>query len=194
MNANPVNFPAYFSNFQGQELFNHTLFGNKGLGGFPNPYADMVKGYQDYFQSTILSQAQLRQNLDFITDGLELRAMASIKSYSRNSSSRQFTPFYYGIAEIDSDEGVNYSIYQIQEGTEYLETPSVNTESNNNTYFELVTEYNRTFNERHGFGGLFVFYRSESLNTLNNENAYSTLPRRNMGVSGRLSYLSLIHI
>ena len=128
----------------------------------------MVKGYQDYFQSTILSQAQLRQNLDFITDGLELRAMASIKSYSRNSSSRQFTPFYYGIAEIDSDEGVNYSIYQIQEGTEYLETPSVNTESNNNTYFELVTEYNRTFNERHGFGGLFVFYRSESLNTLNN--------------------------
>ena len=188
MNANPVNFPAYFSNFQGQELFNHTLFGNKGLGGFPNPYADMVKGYQDYFQSTILSQAQLRQNLDFITDGLELRAMASIKSYSRNSSSRQFTPFYYGIAEIDSDEGVNYSIYQIQEGTEYLETPSVNTESNNNTYFELVTEYNRTFNERHGLGGLFVFYRSESLNTLNNENAYSTLPRRNMGVSGRLSY------
>ena len=25
MNANPVNFPAYFSDFQGQELFNHTL-------------------------------------------------------------------------------------------------------------------------------------------------------------------------
>ena len=189
MQANPVNFPAYFNNIPNQEIFNHTLFGNKGLGGYPNPYADMVKGYRDYSQSTILSQAQLRQNLDFITPGLELRAMASIKSYSRNSTQREYTPFYYGVAEIDTEQGVNYFLYQIQEGTEYLNNPVVSTESNSNTYYELITEYNRGFNDgKHNLGALFVYYASESLNTLNNENAFSTLPRRNMGLSGRVSY------
>ena len=188
MQANPVNFPAYFENLDNQYLYKHTLFGNKGLGGFPNPYADMVKGYRDHFRSTILSQAQLRQNLDFITEGLELRAMASIRSYSRNASQREFTPFFYGISEVETEQGVDYNIYQINEGTEYLNTPSVGTESNNNTYFEIVTEYNRLFRDKHQFGGLFVFYFSEALNTLSNQNAFSTLPRRNMGLSGRLSY------
>ena len=31
MKANPVNFPAYYNNVPNQEIFNHTLFGNKGL-------------------------------------------------------------------------------------------------------------------------------------------------------------------
>lgn len=84
---------------------------------------------------------------------------------------------------------MNYFLYQIQEGTEFLNNPIVSTESNSNTYYELITEYNRGFNDdKHNLGALFVYYASESLNTLNNENAFSTLPRRNMGLSGRVSY------
>ena len=39
------------------------------MGGYPNPYADMVKGYKDRFTNTILSQVQLEQDLGFIHRG-----------------------------------------------------------------------------------------------------------------------------
>jgi TonB-linked SusC/RagA family outer membrane protein len=188
MQANPVNFPKYFEKDETTQYFNHTLFGNKGNGGYPNPYAEMVKGYKDRFSSTILSQFQLEQDLGFITEGLKFRGMASVKNYSTNENTRSFTPFYYGLAEVQSDQGVQNFLYQIQEGTEYLNNPSVSNFANSNFYFELITEYNRTFSEKHQVGGLLVFNRTELLNTIGGQSAYSTLPSRNMGVSGRLTY------
>jgi len=136
MQANPVNFPMYFEKDESTQFLNHSLFGNKGNGGFPNPYAEMVRGYRDRFTSTILSQVQLLQDLDFITEGLEFRGMASIRSYSMNQSSRAFTPFYYGLSELNTDLGVQHSLYQIQEGTEFLNDPSIDNQANSSFYFE----------------------------------------------------------
>ena len=187
MQANPANFPKYYR-YPDNLGFNHTLFGNKGNGGFPNPYADMVKGYKDRFTNTIFSQVQIEQDLDFITEGLKFRGMASVRTYAENQNTREYTPFYYGMAEVDTEEGILNFLYQIQEGTEYLNNPSVNNYGNSNFYYELVTEYNRTFNELHDVGGLLVFNFSESLNTIGGNSAFSTLPSRNMGLSGRFSY------
>ena len=98
-------------------------------------------------------------------------------------------PFYYGLSEIQTDEGIDYSLYQIQEGTEYLNEPSVSNNGNSNFYYELVAEYNREFNEKHEFGGLLVANFTEALNTIGGGNtSFSTLPSRNMGVSGRFTY------
>ncbi|HYW96195.1 MAG TPA: TonB-dependent receptor, partial [Bacteroidales bacterium] len=188
MQANPVNFPMYFEKTYETRYLNHTLFGNQGNGGYPNPYADMVRGYRDMFTSTILSQFQVEQDLDFITNGLKFRGMGSVKSYSLNSTSRSYTPFYYGIRELDSDMGVLHSLYQVQEGTEYLTDPIVGNDANSSFYFELITQYNRRFKEKHDVGGLLVFTRKEALNTIAGSTAYSTLPSRNMGLSGRLTY------
>jgi TonB-linked SusC/RagA family outer membrane protein len=188
MQANPVNFPKYFEKDEETQFLNHTLFGNKGNGGYPNPYADMVRGYRDRFTSTILSQVQLIQDLDFVTKGLQFRGMASIRSYSMNQSSRSFTPFYYGMAEINTEEGILHSLYQVQEGTEFLNDPVVENQANSSFYFEGIFQYNRSFNERHDVGGLMVFTRKESLNTIAGSTAYSTLPSRNLGVSGRFTY------
>ncbi len=188
MQANPVNFPKYYT-FEDEVLkSNHTLFGNKGNGGFPNPYAEMVKGYKDRFTSTILSQVQIEQDLDFITEGLSLRAMAAIKSYGETENKRNFDPFYYGIAEIQTEEGVINALYQIQEGTEFLNNPITSNNVNSNFYYEFVTQYDRLFNEKHQIGGLLVFNFSESLNTISGNSAFSTLPSRNMGLSGRATY------
>nr|WP_320154015.1 TonB-dependent receptor [uncultured Draconibacterium sp.] len=187
MQANPVNFPKYYENAEPYLYVNHTLFGNKGNGGMPNPYADMVKGYKDRFTSTILSQFQLEQDLDFITEGLKFRGMASVRNYSMNENAREFTPFYYGMAEVETDDGIQHELYQIQEGTEYLNDPAVQNQANSSFYFELVTQYNRLFGDKHDIGGLLVFTRKESLNTLGG-NAYSTLPSRNLGLSGRATY------
>ena len=107
IDASPVNFPKYYTFDEDSTLkFNHTLFGNKGNGGYPNPYAEMVKGYKNRFTSTILSQVQIEQDLDFITKGLSFRALAAIKSYSRTENKRSFTPFYYGVLETQTNFGI----------------------------------------------------------------------------------------
>ena len=135
-----------------------------------------------------MSQVELRQKLDFITEGLKFRGMASVRTYTENENNRSFVPFYYGMGEVNTDQGVEYSLYQIQEGTEYLGDPVVSTYGNSNFYYELVTEYNRLFNEKHQVGGLVVFNFSEALNTIGGQGAFATLPSRNMGLSGRFSY------
>jgi len=187
MQANPVNFPKYYQPLDPTQYYNHTLFGNKGNGSMPNPYADMVMGYKDRFNSTILAQFELEQDLDFVTKGLMLRAMASVKTYSSNENSRSFTPFYYGLADVDTESGIIHELYEIQEGTEFLNDPIVANYANSSFYFEIVTQYNRTFAKRHDVGGLLVFTRKEALNTLGG-NAYATLPSRNLGLAGRFTY------
>ena len=186
--ANPANFPKVFETDEITQFFNHTLFGNKGNGGFPNPYAESVKGFRDRFANTTLAQFQVNQDLSFITEGLKLRAMASVRTYTENQNERSFTPFFYGLSEIETPTGIVNTLYQIQEGTEFLNNPTVNNYGNSNFYYEGVLEYNRNFNEKHEVGGLLVTYFQEALNTIGGNTAFSTLPSRNMGISGRASY------
>lgn len=186
--ANPANFPKVFDTDEITQNFNHTLFGNKGNGGFPNPYAESVRGFRDRFSNTTLAQFQLNQDLSFITEGLKLRAMASVRTYTENQNERSFTPFYYGLSEIETPTGIVNTLYQIQEGTEFLNNPTVNNNGNSNFYYEGVIEYNRNYSEKHEIGGLLVTYFQEALNTIGGNTAFSTLPSRNMGISGRASY------
>ncbi|HET9569938.1 MAG TPA: TonB-dependent receptor [Bacteroidales bacterium] len=187
MQANPVNFPKYYLKDESTQFVNHVLFGNKGNGGYPNPYAEMVRGYKDRFSSTTTAQFQLEQDLDMLTKGLKLRGMASLNSYSMSEVSRGFTPFYYGLKEVDSETGVLHSIEQISEGTEYLTTSANNKSASNSFYFEGVGQYNRVFNSKHDVGGLIVVYARELLTDAGND-VFSSLPFRNMGISGRATY------
>mgnify|MGYP000165071707 CR=1 FL=1 len=84
--ANPANFPKVFEADEASANFNHTLFGNKGNGGFPNPYAESVRGFKDRFSNTTLAQFQINQDLGFIPDGLKLRALASVRTYTENQN------------------------------------------------------------------------------------------------------------
>lgn len=186
--ANPANFPKAYEPDEATQNFNHTLFGNKGNGGFPNPYAESVKGFRDRFANTTLAQFQINQDLKFITEGLKLRAMASVRTYTENQNERSFTPFFYGASEIQTPTGLINSLIQIQEGTEFLNNPTVNNNGNSNFYYEAVLEYNKTFNEKHAVSGLLVNYFQEALNTIGGNTAFSTLPSRNTGISGRTSY------
>jgi len=187
MQANPVNFPKYYDKDESTQFVNHVLFGNKGNGGYPNPYAEMVRGYKDRFSSTTTAQFQLEQDLSMITKGLKLRGMASLNSYSLSEVARGFTPFYYGLKEVDGESGVIHSIEQISEGTEYLTTGTSYKTANNSFYFEGVAQYNRVFGDKHDIGGLLVGYARELLTDASSD-VYSSLPFRNMGISGRTTY------
>ena len=114
--------------------------------------------------------------------------MAAIKSYSSTENRRSFTPFFYGVSEVQTESGIENKLYQIQEGTEYLNENQTDNYVNSNYYYEFVSQYDRLFADKHQIGGLIVFNFSESLNTISGGSALANLPSRNMGLSGRATY------
>jgi TonB-linked SusC/RagA family outer membrane protein len=199
MNVNPVEFPAFYAPDSANVSTEHVLFGNippdpsSGLGSMQNPFADLAKGYKDHFKSTINAQFAVNQDLTFIAEGLSARIGATIQSYGFFSSSRQYTPYYYNIRKYN-DIKDSYLLQNIAVGNEALSKPEVNQEANARTYFEGRVLYSRTFG-KHATSALIVGTAEEKMNQIKGEDGkplaesvYTTLPSRNLGVAGRLTY------
>jgi TonB-linked SusC/RagA family outer membrane protein len=97
------------------------------------------------------------------------------------------TPFYYGLTTVNGELGVQHTLTQLTEGTETLNDPESWSTAYSNFYFEVAAQYNRTFG-KHDVGALLVGQMKESLNTISGNNAFATLPSRNLGLSGRITY------
>ncbi len=61
----------------------------------------MVKGYKDYSRTSIVAQGRMKQNLDFITKGLNIRGLNSTTVMSIRCS-RFYNPNYYALGEYNS--------------------------------------------------------------------------------------------
>ncbi|GHV65519.1 SusC/RagA family TonB-linked outer membrane protein [Bacteroidia bacterium] len=192
MRSDPVRFPAYYAPDAANEFTKHILFGNDGTAAdFINPYADMVKGYKDYSKSLMMAQFELKQKLDFITEGLNVRGLFSTNRYSYFDVDRYYNPFYYSVANYDryKDE------YQLRllnpdgskGGTEFLEYTEGAKQVKTTTYIELAANYDRTFADKHAVSGLVVYTRRNVLEA-NAGSLQLSLPSRNQGVSGRATY------
>ena len=116
MNANPVLFPAEYLPDKANQRAKQILFGNYTGGTYLNPYANMVKGYKEYANSTMMAQFELKQKLDFFTKGLELRAMFNTQRYSYFENKRQYTPYYYMIDVYDKENDI-YTLKSLNEGS-----------------------------------------------------------------------------
>ena len=188
MRTNPVLFPAYYKPDSTNRYTQHILFGNYDKGQYNNPYADMVKGYKDYTTSQMSAQFELKQQLDFITEGLSLRALFNTNRYSYFDVSRFYTPFYYQVSMYDKTSD-QYQLAPINEllGTEYLDYREGTKEINSTTYFETALNWTRTFNKKHTLNGLLVYTMREQL-FANAGNLQNSLPYRNLGLAGRVTY------
>jgi len=188
MRADPVAFPATFAPDATYAHVKHILFGNYDQGQYINPYADMVKGYRQYSKSTMMAQFEMKQKLNFITEGLSLRGLFSTNRYGEFDVRRAYVPYFYSVTYYDKikdeyflncinpntgEETLNYS-----EGQKILNTT---------LYFESALNYDRNFNDKHGVSGMLVF----TIRNYFEANAGSltlSLPHRNVGLSGRFTY------
>ena len=188
MRTNPVLFPAYYKPDSANVFTKHILFGNYDKGQYINPYADMTKGYKDYTTSQMSAQFELKQQLDFITEGLSLRAMFNTNRYSYFEVSRYYTPFYYQASMYDKTSDT-YTLDPLNElsGTEYLDYNEGTKDINSTTYFETALNWNRTFNTKHAVSGLLVYTMREQL-FANAGDLQKSLPYRNLGLAGRATY------
>lgn len=173
---------------------NHILFGNAASGPlqnqlFSNPYAEMVSGYNNRNESTVTASFNLEQKLDFITPGLKLTGLASFKNWSKSEFRKYFDPFYYRITNYyDIGNGKYGYDYDLQQsGVESLKAKN---SSGGDRYINLqgVIDYARKFG-LHDVTGMLVYMQRDYRNTYVAENKFiETLPDRNQGFAGRLTY------
>jgi TonB-linked SusC/RagA family outer membrane protein len=187
MRSDPVLFPPVYAPDETYAYVQHILFGNADQAQYINPYADMVKGYKDYSRSNILAQFELRQNLEFITDGLSVRGLFNTTRYSNLDIARSYVPYYYAVANYDKYQD-KYRLYRINEnGREYLGEPSGTKDVNTVTYAEAAINYDRTFADKHMVSGMLVFTMRNKLEG-DVSSLQLSLPHRNSGLSGRVTY------
>ncbi|MDX9747126.1 MAG: TonB-dependent receptor [Paludibacter sp.] len=188
MRTDPVLFPAYYPSTPETAHVQHIMFGNYDDGSYINPYADMVKGYRNYSKSVMLAQFELKQKLDFITEGLSVRGLFNTNRYSYFTVSRYYNPFYYIPTGYDKHTN-SYSLYNINPttGTEYLNYNEGAKDITTSTYGEFAVNYDREFDDKHGVSGLLVS-TMRNFQTANAGSLSLSLPSRNLGVSGRFTY------
>jgi TonB-linked SusC/RagA family outer membrane protein len=192
MMANPVLFPPYYAPDEAHIYEKHVLYGNSGSNyRFINPYADMTRGYMNSTTSQLSAQFELKQKLDFITEGLDLRGLFNTSRYSYFDVSRFYFPFYYEVFNYNrrTDE---YKLLPLNEdganaGTDYLDYAEGDKTITATTYFESALNWVRTFNEKHAVSGLLVYTMREQLNS-NAGDLQKSLPYRNISLAGRATY------
>jgi len=188
MRSDPALFPSFYPKTAKTAHVQHIMFGNYEGGNYINPYADMVKGYRDYTKSMVLAQFEMKQSLDFITQGLNLRGLFSTKRESYFNVTRSYNPFYYSVVNYDRVDG-SYDLFKMNPdtGTEYLGYSEGAKDISATTYSELAMNYDRTFDKKHGVSGLLVAVMRNYIEA-NAGSLILSLPSRNMGVSGRFTY------
>ncbi|GHV65538.1 SusC/RagA family TonB-linked outer membrane protein [Bacteroidia bacterium] len=190
--SDPVLFAPKYAPDEATAYAQHILFGNAETANYINPYADMVKGYRDYNKSQMMAQFELKQALDFITSGLSIRALYSTTRYSFHSIRRQYKPYFYTVVPGSYDRVKDeYNLQWLNNGTgqaeEWLRMTEDPREIKTTNYTEAAAIYDRTFADKHAVSGLVVF-TMRNYSEANATTFESSLPHRNIGVSGRATY------
>lgn len=190
VNANPVDFPAFFPPDEAHAHVRHIMFGGISTRSFINPYADMVKGYRNYDRSRMSAQMEFNQDLSFITSGLKFRGMFNINRTSRYDTQRSYNPYYYEVNYYDrTNNTYTYHNFNESGGTEYLDfnIPGESRLQSSSVYIQAIADYNRTFGKKHTVGAMLVYLQNE-IKDASPTSLQLSLPSRNMGLSGRLTY------
>ncbi|TCD00243.1 SusC/RagA family TonB-linked outer membrane protein [Pedobacter psychroterrae] len=191
MRTNPVRFPAYYPADEEHAHVKHIMFGNYGSesdGYLLNPYSELVKGYKDYSRSAMSAQFEAKQNLSFLTEGLNINALANITRNTFFDVRREYAPFWYMPTSYDRRANTFRTVMANENtGTEYLNyIPGART-VNSRFYLQSSLNYARTLKEKHSLSGLFVFMLRDEL-TGDVTDLQSSLPFRNIGLAGRATY------
>lgn len=188
--SNPVMFPAYYPASYAP-FINHPLFGNAFIGNttslYNNPFASMVSGFQQYNTSTLNAQIELNQNFNFVTPGLSANFMAFTQRYSFFNVNRNYAPFYYTLMPDPNGKLTVLTPLNKGQGTEYLYYNPGDKVVNTVTYAQMSVNYSRTFSDKHAVSGMLIGMMRNFLNA-NAGSLQSSLPARNLGLSGRFTY------
>lgn len=197
LKANPVAFPAVYPQ-EYMSWVRHPLFGNSymvegssSVGDlYYNPYASALSGYSEENETAFTAQFELKQDFDFLVEGLKARMMAYTKRSTRSKYTRSTSPFYYK-AMIDpfGDPDVIDKLNALnpEGGRDYLSYSEGGKEVWNENWLELSASYDKVLNDVHAIGLTALWYLREK-KLSNAGNLERSLPQRNASLSGRVTY------
>ncbi|MDR1887319.1 MAG: TonB-dependent receptor [Prevotellaceae bacterium] len=198
MESNPADFPILFPNATEKEEASATrgyiAWGGKTGGrynsGYRNPMAEMVRGHNSNFQSTVIANLDFSQKLDFVTDGLSFDALVSFKNWTSSSTNRyaSYNQFYvtkYNLNDVGMMD--SYQLTMIGAEQSDVLTTSGTTSGDRRIYIQTAMNYNRVFNRVHNVTAM-VLYNQDQYNVNNPTNLYTSLPKRKQGIAGRVTY------
>ncbi|WP_018626860.1 SusC/RagA family TonB-linked outer membrane protein [Niabella aurantiaca] len=191
MFSNPVDFPAVYEPDSANQFTQHVLFGSSFVNGATkvNPYAEMVRGYQDKNTSDITAQATLMQDLGMIVKGLRAQLKASATTWSENTGLRAYNPYYYDLESYNQITGV-YKLFPLNStsGQPYLGNIIPVRDANGRYYYELLFNWERTFGP-HSLAATTVGTMEKNLLTSGSSTSiFEALPEKNVRNSGRANY------
>ena len=196
MRTNPVLFRPYYEKDEANEFTKHILFGNYGNGDYLNPYAEMVRGYQETNSNKIIAQLEFNQDLDFVTEGLDFKLIFNGTQNSSYQALRFYNPYYY-LPRLSKLTGqISLTALNPEDGTETLRFIQRNRYIATSSYVESNLSYSKEINDDNEVSGLVVFTMNDRLSTLSDRDLASSeaqqlqksLAYRNMGIAGRFTY------
>lgn len=147
-----------------------------------NPWAEATQhGYQTTTNSKVESLFSIEQDLKFITPGLKIKGLFSFDRYSSSWVKRSKTPTYYNPATGRDPETGDLILTVSTDGQEFLDSKSESAWGNKATYLEGNITYDRTFNEKHTVGAMYLYNQRDYQDG-------NIVPFRRMGIAGRASY------
>ena len=191
LHANPVAFAPSYPPDSANLLTHHILFGNNLnlTGGYlDNPYADLMYGYKTFSESRMSAQFELTQRVDLIP-GLKFHGIFSTNRYSYFDLTRNYSPFYYSIGSYDpktNNYTLNWLNDQPGQAQEFLNYNPGTKTLYTYLYLQGTADYDHQFG-KHRVSATVIGTREQTEYGAASD-LLSSLPYRNLGVSGRASY------
>lgn len=186
--TSPVEAPVFFP---ADGIATHIKWGvNDRLkpGSQLNPVAQLVSGYQDNFQSTVIAALEFDQKLDFVTKGLSFKALASFKNWSSNTNSASSGWNKYHLQSFSEENGVYSYITRLQQDEVSTDLkPGLANAGDRRFYLQAIMDYTRTFG-KHDVNAMFIYNQDELATHLSQADLIGALPKRKQGIAARLSY------
>lgn len=181
MRTNPVEFPAYFPQQEGDDGF--IRFGGAeskpGTLGV-NPYEYMMSSFKETNFNTLNTSLALNQDLSVITKGLSLKALVNFKNWSETSYTRSIRSNIYKVKDGSYNPETNeYETQMLQTGDQFLSQSGIGRSSDQTFYFDARLDWKRSFGD-HNLTAMAMYMMREYRNDV--------LPNRNQGYSGRVTY------
>lgn len=190
MNSNPVDFPiAYPADGVNNWIYWGAYAGGNDQGAV-NPMASLTNGYTDIFESTVMANIDFEQKLDFLLKGLRFKALFSYKNYNKTTTSRSQGINRYTLTGYSQNEDGTYDLNISPFGSSNPTKPVLSTTSSvagdRRIYFQSYLDYNQKFCD-HNVSGM-VLWNIDQYDNNAPSDLVASLPRRKMGLAGRLSY------
>lgn len=185
--ANPVDFPVYYPN--GPDGSIRYASRRISSGFLDNPKQMMNSSFYEENSNTVNAVLKIDQDLSFITKGLKINAWVNWKNYSKDYVQKKMYPYiYYMPVDDATDPTAPFEpIVQNPDANQFVSIAGNHPSGDRTFELQANVNYARRFG-KHDFTAMAMYRMREYRSSHFSSASASVYPKRNQGISGRLTY------